>query len=79
MAYTITSAGSWFTLSATNGTTPTPFTITPTDFYTATNGIYTGTLTISASGAIGSPQSISLSLEVVDQQVYEAYFPMVTK
>jgi uncharacterized protein YkwD len=77
--YTVSAEGGWFNLSALSGTTPEPFTVTPTDFYTATTGIYTGTLTVSIPGAIGSPQSISLSLEVVDQEIFEAYFPLVSR
>jgi hypothetical protein len=79
MTYTVSAGGSWFTLSATSGATPAPFTVTPTDFDTTVTGSYTGTLTITASGASGSPQAISLSLEVVDQDIFEAFFPMVTK
>jgi uncharacterized protein YkwD len=75
--YTVSAEGSWFDLSTTSGDTPEPFTITPTDFYTATTGTYTGTLTVSMSGAVGSPHTISLSLEVVDQDIFTAYIPIV--
>lgn len=77
--YTISMEGNWFDLSAMDGDTPESFTITPTDFYTATTGTYTGTLTISMSGAVGSPHTISLSLEVVDDGIYTAYFPVMTR
>jgi len=79
MAYTVSATGTWFNLSATSGTTPDPITITPAGFDTANPGVYTGSLTITVSGANGSPHTTSLSLEIVDGAVTETFLPVVAR
>ncbi len=79
MPYTVSAAGSWFSLSATRGSTPAPFSVTPTGFDTATPDVYTGSITVTVTGANGSPHSTSLSLEVVDWTVLETFLPVVTR
>jgi uncharacterized protein YkwD len=79
MSYTASAAGSWFTLSATSGLTPAPFTITPLGYDTAAPGEYAGSLTVTASGAGGSPQTISLTLDVVDWTVNETFLPVLAR
>jgi uncharacterized protein YkwD len=79
MPYSVSAFGSWFSLSATSGTTPAPFTVTPTGFDTANPGVYTGSITVTVAGANGSPHSTSLSLDVVDWTVLQTFLPVVTR
>jgi uncharacterized protein YkwD len=79
MPYTLSASGSWFNLSATSGATPDPFSVTPAGFDTANPGVYTGSLTVTASGANGSPHSIVLSLEVSNVTVTKTYLPMTVR
>jgi uncharacterized protein YkwD len=79
MPYTVSAAGSWFNLSATSGTTPNPFTVTPAGFDTANPGVYTGSVTVTASGANGSPHTTSLTLDVVGWAIHETFLPVVRR
>ncbi len=79
MPYNVSAAGSWFNLSATSGTTPEPFTLTPAGFDTANPGVYTGSLSVTVSGANGSPHTTSLSLEVVGWAIHETFIPVVAR
>lgn len=78
MPYTVSTDGSWFSLSAASGATPAPFTLTPSSFDTSP-GTYTGSVTVTVTGANGSPHTTSLSLEVVNWTVLQTFLPVVSR
>jgi hypothetical protein len=73
LAYTVTFAAAigssnWLTVNPSIGSTPNPFTLTanPTGL---TPGLYTGTVTVSPSGAANGPQQIPVTLRVSNDAV----------
>jgi len=73
--------GDWFTVSPISQTTPFTLTVTPTDFLTETQGIYTGTVTITATQppeASGSPQVVAVDL-IVAERIYHTFVPLVVR
>ena len=74
MPWAVAKTGSWFTLSATSGVTPDPFSVTPTGFNTLNPGTYTGSLAVTGpAGAGGSPHTIALTL-VVESRSWSSIF-----
>ena len=65
LAWSANTNASWIVLSATSGTTPTLLTISANVAGLAA-GTYSGSVTITASGAKGSPQTILVNLTVTD-------------
>jgi hypothetical protein len=82
LTWTVTITGTWFSVSPETGTTPQSLQVTPTDFVTDTASTYTGAIgveVIDPSGGSGSPQTIQVSLQVMDLNVKDVYLPFVTK
>lgn len=78
LEWSIETSGEWFDVSMTDGTAPSALRLTP-----KTNeleiGSYTGQLTISAAGALDSPQTVDLSLEVVAEMGHSLFLPMLNR
>jgi len=54
----------------------------PTAFDTSAIGTYTGAVTVTVvdpPGTVGSPQTISLRLDVVDRPVFYTFVPLVRR
>ena len=62
---------SWIHASSTNGTTPTNFIVTADPTGLAA-GEYSGNITITASGGLNSPQTLSVTMRIRDPNVYTA-------
>lgn len=80
LAWQLAQEGAWFEASPTAGTTPAAFRIVPTTLDSLAPGTYTGTVTVTVvdpPGTVGSPQTISLQLDVVDRPVYYVFVPLV--
>jgi subtilisin family serine protease len=78
--WTVSTAGDWFTVSPTSGTTPGGFTISPSTFVTSTPGTYTGAVTVTVTdppAVEGSPQRIDLKLRVSETSFSYVYLPLV--
>lgn len=82
LVWTLTQSGTWFTLSATSGTTPQSFVITPRSDLVLEPGIYTGSVTITVTeppGTQNSPHNIQLTLQVFEEGMRRLYLPLVRK
>ncbi len=82
LTWSITIAGTWFTVSPLGSTTPNSFWITPTTFSTSTVMTYTGVLTVTVvtpTGVDGSPHPIDLVLRIVNSSISDVYLPLVVK
>jgi hypothetical protein len=82
LTWQLAQEGSWFEASPTTGTTPASFRIEPTTFDPSTTGSYTGTVTVTVVDppeTLGSPQTISLRLDVVDRPAYFVFAPLVVR
>lgn len=80
--WTVSTAGDWFTVFPTSGTTPGGFTISPSTFVTSTPGTYTGAVTVTVTdppAVEGSPQRIDLTLRVTETPFSYAYLPLVAR
>ena len=80
LSWEVTSQGTFFTVEPLQGTTPESITITPTDFDRDKPNIYTSTITITVvnpAGTASSPHIITLTLRVVDTQIFQTYLPGV--
>ena len=78
LSWKVTAQGTFFTVEPLQGTTPESITITPTDFDRNNPNIYTGAVTITVvdpAGVAGSPHTITLTLQVVDTQIFQTYLP----
>jgi subtilisin family serine protease len=78
--WTVSTAGDWFTVFPTSGTTPGGFTISPSTFVTSTPGTYTGAVTVTVTdppAVEGSPQRIDLKLRVSETSFSYVYLPLV--
>ena len=82
LIWALTSSGDWFTLSATSGTTPNTFTITPRVSTPPVVGTYTGSVTVAVTqpaNTQNSPQSIALTLHIIEAPMHRVYLPLVVK
>ena len=82
LTWELSQDGSWFVASPLTGTTPASFRIEPTDFDALPVDTYPGAVTVTViepPGTAGSPQTIDLVLEVVDQPVVYVFLPVVTR
>lgn len=80
LGWTVGTAGDWFTVSPTSGTTPGSFTITPNTFSTTTPAVYTGAVTVTVTNppdVEGSPQRLDLKLRVTETPFSYVYLPLV--
>jgi uncharacterized protein YkwD len=78
MPWTAAKSGNWLSLSATFGTTPAPFTVTPSGFNPSTPATYTGSVTVTGpAGAGGSPHLINLTLDVENLPLKILYLPSI--
>ena len=80
LSWEVTAQGTFFTVEPLQGTTPESITITPTDFDRDKPNIYTSTITITVvnpAGTASSPHIITLTLRVVDTQIFQTYLPGV--
>jgi uncharacterized protein YkwD len=70
--------GNFFTATPTHGKTSEPLTIMPTSFDLGIPGTYEGTLTITvydAAGVVGTPHTITVTLEVVNTEIFQNFLP----
>jgi uncharacterized protein YkwD len=82
LSWTVSAQGDWFSVQPLSGATPETLVVTPGNFDVQIPGIYTGTLTITAtglSGAAGSPHRIDLRLLVFEDPARNAYLPYLTR
>ncbi len=82
LTWSISSEGTWFTVSPTSGTTPNSFTITPSGFTKEIEMMYTGAVTVtvtSPSGVTNSPKRTALTLRVTNQPLDHLFLPLVKK
>jgi uncharacterized protein YkwD len=80
LTWTITSKGSWFSISATSGTTPATLTITPKLADVALPGSYTGSITVtitSPAGVVNNPHTTQLTLVTVASPLLHLYLPVL--
>jgi hypothetical protein len=80
--WSITTAGTWFTASPLEDTTPNSLWVTPTIFSTSGEMTYTGALTVTVvnpAGVDGSPHSIDLILRVVNSAISDVYLPLAAQ
>jgi uncharacterized protein YkwD len=78
LTWSLTTEGTWFTVSPMSGATPNSFTITPTNYTTAQTGAVTVTVT-NPGGVSGSPKRIALTLNVTNQSFSQLYLPLTKK
>jgi len=74
-------AEDWLALSPVSGTTLSTLSITPTGFVSDTQGMYTNTVTITATNPLdagGSPQSVTVRLIVADR-LHQMFLPLVMR
>lgn len=67
LGWTASTNQSWLTVSSTNGTAPSTITVSANTAGLAA-GNYNGTITVSATGATNTPQSVSVGLTVTQAQ-----------
>jgi uncharacterized protein YkwD len=82
LTWQLSQDGDWFVTSPLTGTTPAPFRIEPTAFDALPVGAYLGAVTVTViepPGTAGSPQTIDLTLEVVDRPVVYTFLPLVVR
>lgn len=82
LSWSVTTSGTWFTASPLSGTTPGSFRIVPGAFAADAVGTYTGGVTVAVTGldgVAGSPQTIDLTLRVVDTPFCDNYLPAVLR
>lgn len=82
LTWQLAQEGGWFEAGPTAGTTPASFRIEPTAFDVSATGSYTGTVTVTVvdpPGTLGSPQTISLQLDVVDRPAYYLFVPLAVR
>jgi hypothetical protein len=72
ISWTGTSDSSWLAISPTSGSTPQSVSVSVNSTGLAT-GSRTGHITIAASGVAGSPQTITVNLEVLSQDMVETF------
>jgi hypothetical protein len=80
LTWNVAKTGAWFAVSASTGTTPDSFWITPTTFDTGSVGTYSGAVTVTVvdpAGVQGSPHAIDLTLRVVNASFSDVYLPLV--
>jgi hypothetical protein len=80
LAWMISSAGSWFHVSPTSDSTPVSVQVALVDLSAWPAGAYTGTITVTVTepaDTVDTPQSIALSLRVVDRALEQLYLPLV--
>ncbi len=80
LAWQLQQEGDWFQALPTRGTTPASFRIEPTTPSARAVGVYSGAVTVTVvdpAGTGGSPQTVSLMLEVVDRPVVSVFMPIV--
>ena len=80
LSWEVTAQGTFFIVEPLQGTTPESITITPTAFDRDNPDIYTGAITVTVvnpAGVAGSPHTITLTLRVVDTQIFWTYLPGV--
>ncbi len=78
----VSTSGTWFTASPSQGTTPDSFWITLSDFSTSAVMTYTGALTVTVvapAGVEGSPYTIDLALRVVAVPFIDVYLPLTVR
>lgn len=81
-SWTISTQGDWFSVSPQSGTAPATLCVTPTGFDDQVPKVYTGTLTVSATGlheVSGSPQVIDLRLVVFKDSIHRLHLPYLTR
>jgi uncharacterized protein YkwD len=81
LSWTVVTQGDWFAMDSHSGTTPATLCVTPEDFDDQAPGVYTGTITITAtgtSGVAGSPKVINLRLAVFADPIRHLYLPYLT-
>jgi uncharacterized protein YkwD len=82
LTWSITSMGTWFTVSPLGSTTPNSFWITPTTYVTASVMTYTGAVTVTVtdpSDVEGSPHPIDLTLRTVNFSFSYIHLPLIVK
>lgn len=82
LTWMLSQEGDWFLVSPTTGTSPVSFRIEPTGLETPGTGSYPGTVTVTVvdpPDTAGSPHTIDLVLEVIDQPVVYRFLPVVTR
>jgi uncharacterized protein YkwD len=82
LTWEVAGTGSWFTISPLSGSTPAAFGITPTNFDTDTEGVYSGAATVNVTtpgGVVGSPHEIDLTLSVINAPFHYTYLPLLVK
>lgn len=81
---TFTTNPDWLAITPTSGTTPQLFTLTTYDVDRLTTATYSGTLSVTATTidllpVANSPQTIAVSLQVVDTPFEHLHLPMILK
>lgn len=74
--------GEWFTVTPTSSLTPQSFWITPTDFITNTVITYSGSVSVTVidpPGVLNSPQTINLTLRVIEEPFRQVFLPLIRK
>jgi len=82
LTWQLSTSGTWFRLSTTQGITPHSFWIIPATFTTSSPATYSGTVTVTVvdpAGVAGSPHTIRLTLRAVNVRYHYAYLPVVVK
>lgn len=80
LSWTATAEGDTMTVVPTSGATPQAFTITATDFDTATVATYNSALTVNVTDPASvyrSPQVIPVTLRVIDREFRRCYLPLI--
>lgn len=70
--WTASSNSPWLAVSPTSGSVPQAATVTVNPGSLA-NGTYTGNITIAGSGALNSPQTVAVTMQVLSQDMKEAF------
>ena len=82
LSWTVSAQGDWFSVQPQSGTTPDTLRVTLGSFHNQIPGVYTGTLTVTAtglSGVAGTPKVINLRLLVYPGAVQHILLPYLTR
>jgi len=78
LGYTASSDSAWLKLSPENGNTPSQMTIS-VDLSGLVPGEYTGKITVQSPGAAGSPDEVTVFLQVTDPNAFRMFVPIVSR
>jgi uncharacterized protein YkwD len=82
LSWTLSTSGSWFSVSPSSGVTPQSFQITPDNFDTGSTARYTGSVTVTVTDppeTENATHTIDVTLIVVDTSIDKIFIPTVQK